>query len=270
MHDLQEKAAQAFSLLDLTSLTDTETAADIEALAENARLFLDNGERLQVAALCVFPRFIPMARQYLDARDLYSVRIATVANFPHGGDNIDIAVAETRACVAYGADEVDVVFPYQAFLEGDETVARLLIKACKRECGTQAQLKVILETGILQTPEHIHRASQLAIEAGADFIKTSTGKVDVNATPEAAQHMLAAIAANDAQHIREHPVQAIGFKPAGGIRTLDDALVYMQAVADHLGPDAVHPSRFRIGASSVRAHLVHVLTGQAADTQGGY
>src|SRR5690554_803122 len=180
MNDIQEKAALAFSLLDLTSLTDTETAADIEALAENARLVLNNVDTLKVAALCVFPRFIPIARHYLDARNLFSVRIATVSNFPHGGDNIDIAVAETRACVAYGADEVDVVFPYRTFLHGDEKPARLLIQACKRECGTQAQLTIILETGVLRSPEHILRASELAIEAGADFIKTSTGKVAVN------------------------------------------------------------------------------------------
>ncbi|HLV47850.1 MAG TPA: deoxyribose-phosphate aldolase, partial [Aliidiomarina sp.] len=147
MTEQQIKAKQAFSLLDLTSLTDAETPADIEALAENARLILDNGDVIHVAALCVFPRFIPLARRYLDQRNLFAVHIATVANFPNGGDDIDMAVTETRACIAYGADEVDVVFPYQAFMEGNEQLARLLITACKRECGHKALLKVILETG---------------------------------------------------------------------------------------------------------------------------
>lgn len=270
MTEQQAKAAQAFSLLDLTSLTDTETPADIEALAENARLVLDNGDTLHVAALCVFPRFIPLARHYLDQRNLYTVRIATVANFPSGGTDIDIAVAETRACVAYGADEVDVVFPYKAFMDGDERLASLLITACKAECGHKAQLKVILETGELKTPELIHRASELAIAAGADFIKTSTGKVAINATPEAAHSMLEVIAANDAKHSFQHPVKAVGFKPAGGIRTLNDAVIYMNAVAEHLGEAAVQPSRFRIGASSVRADLATVLTGVATTNNGGY
>lgn len=266
----QVNAALAFSLLDLTSLTDTETSADIEALAENARLILDNGDVLHVAALCVFPRFIPLARHYLDQRNLFAVHIATVANFPNGGDDIDMAVTETRACIAYGADEVDVVFPYKAFMSGDEQLAGLLITACKRECGHKALLKVILETGELKTPELIQRASEIAIAAGADFIKTSTGKVAVNATPEAAQSMLQAIAVNDAKHTQQHPVKAVGFKPAGGIRTLDDAVIYINAVAEHLGTAAVTPSRFRIGASSVRADLANVLTGQALTHNGGY
>src|SRR5690554_2125826 len=215
MTEQQAKAAQAFSLLDLTSLTDTETPADIEALAENARLVLDNGDTLHVAALCVFPRFIPLARHYLDQRNLYTVRIATVANFPSGGTDMDIAVAETRACVAYGADEVDVVFPYKAFMDGDERLASLLITACKAECGHKAQLKVILETGELKTPELIHRASELAIAAGADFIKTSTGKVAINASPEAAHRMLEEIAANDAKHSYQPPIQGVRVRPAG-------------------------------------------------------
>ena len=260
----QATAALAFSLLDLTSLTDNETIADIEQLAENASLTTANGERLQVAALCVYPRFIPYARKALDQRGLERVRIATVSNFPHGGDDIDIAVAETKACVAYGADEVDVVFPYHAFLAGDKQTASLLIKACKAACGTHALLKVILETGELATPQAIAEASELALAAGADFIKTSTGKATVNATPEAAHLMLQAIAAYD-----QRPA---GFKPAGGIKNLTDATVYIEKVRALLGEEAVSPARFRIGASSVRTDLAQVLgeTRTSTQPQGGY
>lgn len=263
----RQQAALAFSLLDLTSLTDQETLEDIEQLAKDATLLTDQNERLEVAALCVFPRFIPYARKALDALELYRVRIATVSNFPHGGDDIDIAVAETKAAVAYGADEVDVVFPYRAFLAGFDQQASLLIKACKAACGSHALLKVILETGELKTPEAIEKASSLALAAGADFIKTSTGKVAVNATPEAADIMLTAIAS-------QNPSSA-GFKPAGGVRTLSDALIYINAVSSHLGAQALNPGRFRIGASSVRADLAKLLGETSTKDmntpqQGGY
>ncbi|RTE86552.1 MULTISPECIES: deoxyribose-phosphate aldolase [Gammaproteobacteria] len=257
-----ELAAQAFSFLDLTSLTDQETVSDIEQLADDASLLLPSGELIHVAALCVFPRFIPYARAALDARELFKVKIATVTNFPHGGDNIDIAVAETQAAVAYGADEVDVVFPYRAFLAGNEVLAKQLVQACKAACGTYVQLKVILETGELGSEENIARASNIALEAGADFIKTSTGKVTVNATAQAAEVMLNEIAKRSPSH---H-----GFKPAGGIRTLSDALTYMNLVSEILSPDALTPARFRIGASSVRGDLAAVLTGSENKNQGDY
>ncbi|MCG6332353.1 deoxyribose-phosphate aldolase, partial [Vibrio alginolyticus] len=121
------------------------------------------------------------------------VRIATVTNFPHGNDDVEIAVAETKAAVAYGADEVDVVFPYRALMAGNEQVGFDLVKQCKAACGDTVLLKVIIETGELKEEALIKKASQICIEAGADFIKTSTGKVPVNATPEYARMMLEVI-----------------------------------------------------------------------------
>ncbi|RUO23320.1 deoxyribose-phosphate aldolase [Aliidiomarina iranensis] len=273
-------AAKAFALLDLTSLTDQETEADIAALVANAS-WQDTSanpqitERLQVAALCIFPRFLPLARKLLDERDLYSVRLATVTNFPHGNADIDIAVKETRAAVAYGADEVDVVLPYRALLAGDTTTPLQLVQACKAECGSQTRLKVILETGELKTPELITKAAEIAIAGGADFIKTSTGKVAENATPEKAKIMLQVIAnyiqEQKANKSAAHATHMIGFKPAGGIRNLSDALVYMQAAEEILGADAVHPRCFRLGVSSVRANLVATLEGgQEHTASGGY
>ena len=114
---------------------------------------------------------------------LLEIRIATVTNFPHGNDDIEIAVAETKAAVAYGADEVDVVFPYRTLIAGDEKTGFELVKQCKAACG-DVLLKVIIETGELKEEGLIKRASEISIEAGANFIKTSTGKVPVNATPE--------------------------------------------------------------------------------------
>lgn len=258
----EELAAQAFSFLDLTSLTDSETLENIQKLAENAVITLPEGERIHVAALCVFPRYVPYARAALNDLELFGVKIATVTNFPHGGDDIDIAVAETKAALAYGADEVDVVFPYRAFLNGDETIGKQLVQACKAVCQDKALLKVIIETGELKTSENIQKASQIALKAGADFIKTSTGKVAENATPESAQLMLSEIAKNQPTHA--------GFKPAGGIKTLDDAIVYMDLVSQTLGPQALTPARFRIGASSVRGDLATVLTGVKQQDQGAY
>ncbi|RUO35730.1 deoxyribose-phosphate aldolase [Aliidiomarina sanyensis] len=268
----RDAARLAFSLLDLTSLTNQETDADIHALCENAQWRDAEGHRIHVAALCVYPRFIPLARKLLDERELFQVRIATVTNFPAGGCDIDIAVKETQASVAYGADEVDVVFPYQAFMNGDTETPLRLIQACKAACGTGVQLKVILETGELKTAALIQQASELAIAAGADFIKTSTGKVPVNATPEAADVMLQCISAHYAAAAKNPaPARPVGFKPAGGIRTLEDALVYIRAAERIVGADATRPAVFRLGASSVRGHLVSVLEG-AEETQqaGGY
>ena len=138
----------------------------------------------------MYPRFVPVARKTLKEIGAVDIKIATVTNFPHGNDDIGIAVAETKAAVAYGADEVDVVFPYRALMAGNAEIGFELVKACKAACGDDVMLKVIIESGELKTPELIRAASEIAIAAGADFIKTSTGKVAVNATPEAATIML--------------------------------------------------------------------------------
>ncbi|TRW49063.1 deoxyribose-phosphate aldolase [Aliidiomarina halalkaliphila] len=268
----QQQARLAFSLLDLTSLTDIETSADIEDLCAKAEWRDADGNTIHAAALCIFPRFLPLARRILDDKGLYHVRLATVTNFPHGGSDINIAVKETLASVAYGADEVDVVLPYKALISGDTDTPLRLVQACKAACGNGVFLKVILETGELSTPELIAQASAIAIAGGADFIKTSTGKVTTNATPEAADIMLRAIAEHRAKGTNQAaPVRPVGFKPAGGIRTLEDAMTYIKAVQSTLGPDAVQPSLLRLGASSVRTNLVSVLEGTDEVTQsGGY
>lgn len=252
MNDLNTIAKRALSMMDLTSLTDTETADDIIKLCQQAKSPAGN-----TAAICIYPRFIPLAKKQLAAQGTPEVKIATVTNFPHGNDDIAIAIAETNAAVAYGADEVDVVFPYKALISGDETVGFELVKACKLACPSNVQLKVIIETGELKTEALIKKASEISIAAGADFIKTSTGKVPVNATPEAAKVML--------QVIKDKNTH-VGFKPAGGVRNAEDSAVYLNLAADILGDDWAKPSHFRFGASSLLANLLDTLGVAAHDT----
>ena len=257
MSNLTDYALTALRLMDLTSLTNAETDQDIINLCAQAK-----SPAGQTAAVCIYPRFIPVARKALNAQGTPNVKIATVTNFPHGNDDVAIAVAETRAAVAYGADEVDVVFPYKALMGGDESVGFELIKACKEACGKTAILKVIIESGELKDAALIKKASELSINAGADFIKTSTGKVPVNATPEAAQIML--------EVIRELNTN-VGFKPAGGVRNAEDASVYLELAASTLGQDWVSPQRFRFGASSLLNSLLDTLGHKAnASSAGSY
>ena len=238
-------AQRALSLMDLTSLTDTENTQDIINLCQQAKS--PSGE---TAAICIFPRFIPIAKKTLLAQGTPQVKIATVTNFPHGNDDIDIALAETRAAVAYGADEVDLVFPYRALIAGNESIGFDMVQLCKKACGTKAILKVIIETGELKSEALISQASIISIKAGADFIKTSTGKVAINATPEAAKIMLTAI--------KESNIN-VGFKAAGGVRNADDAAIYLGLADTLLGSDWADSAHFRFGASSLLASLLETL-----------
>lgn len=254
MSDLNTAALRALKLMDLTTLNDDDTDAKVIQLCHDAKTAVGN-----TAAICIYPRFIPIAKKTLREQGTPEVRIATVTNFPHGNDDIDIAVAETKAAVAYGADEVDVVFPYRALIAGDDKVGFELVKQCKAACG-DVLLKVIIETGELKEEALIKKASQICIEAGADFIKTSTGKVPVNATPEYARMML--------EVIRDMKVaDSVGFKPAGGVRTAEDAAQYLAMADDILGDNWVDARHYRFGASSLLTNLLNTLnvTDETAD-----
>lgn len=246
-------AKQAISLMDLTSLTDQETSADIAKLCQQAKSQGGN-----TAAICIFPRFIPLAKKLLAEQGTPEVKIATVTNFPHGNDDIAIALAETKAAIAYGANEVDVVFPYRALISGDAITGFELVEACKKACPKGILLKVIIESGELQTPALIKLASEISIRAGADFIKTSTGKVKVNATPEAAEIMLNVIkSTNDAAN-KKAPIDT-GFKAAGGVGNVADAQVYLDLATKILGADWITTKHFRFGASSLLNNLLITL-----------
>lgn len=245
MSDIRAAAQRALTLMDLTTLNDDDTDARVVALCHQAK-----SPAGLTAAICIYPRFIPLARKTLREIGAADVRIATVTNFPHGNDDIEIAVAETRAAVAYGADEVDVVFPYRALMAGNETIGSELVRQCKAACGDRVLLKVIIETGELKSEALIRRASELAIAAGADFIKTSTGKVPVNATLESARIMMEVIKAKNPK---------VGFKPAGGVKDAAVAGQYLAMAEEILGKDWVSARTFRFGASSLLASLLATL-----------
>lgn len=256
---LKDSSKLALSLMDLTTLNENDTDEKVIALCQQA-----NTEFGTPAAVCVYPRFVPIARKTLKAEGIEQVKIATVTNFPHGNDDVEIAVAETKAAVAYGADEVDVVFPYKALIAGNAQVGFELVKQTKAVCqANNVLLKVIIETGELQTEGLIRKASEIAIRGGADFIKTSTGKVPVNATLESARIML--------QTIRDLGVQdRVGFKAAGGVKTAEEAAQYLELASSILGKEWVNSSHFRFGASSLLANLLATLNDEQQQSVQGY
>ncbi|WP_338883387.1 deoxyribose-phosphate aldolase [Xenorhabdus sp. TH1] len=259
MTDLIAAAQRALGLIDLTTLNDDDTDEKVIALCRQA-----NSPAGHTAALCIYPRFIPVARKILREQGTPDIRIATVTNFPHGNDDIDIALAETRAAIAYGADEVDVVFPYRTLMAGNEQIGFDLVTACKTVCAESGVwLKVIIETGELKEAALIRKASEISIKAGADFIKTSTGKVPVNATLESAEIMLSVI--------RDMGVgDRVGFKPAGGVRTTQEAAEYLALAERIMGDKWVDSRHFRFGASSLLGSLLTTLGHQNQKQSSGY
>ncbi|UCZ80187.1 deoxyribose-phosphate aldolase [Pectobacterium carotovorum] len=259
MTKLTTAAQRALALMDLTTLNEDDTDEKVTALCRQA-----NSPAGKTAAICIYPRFIPLAKKILREQGTPDIRIATVTNFPHGNDDVAIAVAETKAAIAYGADEVDVVFPYRALIAGNAQIGFELVQACKAVCqDAHVLLKVIIETGELKQEARIRQASEIAIDAGADFIKTSTGKVPVNATPESAAIMLKAI--------RDKGVgERVGFKAAGGVRNAEDAAIYLQLADDIMGAEWATAQHFRFGASSLLASLLTTLGHATAAPQGSY
>jgi deoxyribose-phosphate aldolase len=233
-------AARALAALDLTSLGEDDTPARIETLCASAV-----GPGGLPAAVCVYPEHIATARRALDAAGARGVKVATVVNFPDGSTNSERTAREARRAVAAGADEVDMVLPWTALLAGDRESARRCVTDC-REATAGRVLKVILESGALAEPAVIRAASELALDAGADFIKTSTGKVAMGATPEAARVML--------ETLRDRGGRA-GFKASGGVRSLQDAAIYLDLADEILGPGWATPAHFRIGASGLLADI---------------
>ncbi|PVY72149.1 deoxyribose-phosphate aldolase [Pectobacterium versatile] len=259
MTKLTTAAQRALALMDLTTLNEDDTDEKVTALCRQA-----NSPAGKTAAICIYPRFIPLAKKILREQGTPDIRIATVTNFPHGNDDVAIAVAETKAAIAYGADEVDVVFPYRALIAGNAQIGFELVQACKAVCqDAHVLLKVIIETGELKQEALIRQASEIAIDTGADFIKTSTGKVPVNATPESAAIMLKAI--------RDKGVgERVGFKAAGGVRNAEDAAIYLQLADDIMGAEWATAQHFRFGASSLLASLLTTLGHATAVPKGSY
>jgi deoxyribose-phosphate aldolase len=237
MTDPSSFARRLLGLIDLTSLNPTDDDASVSTLAALASTAAG-----RVAALCIWPRFIAVGKRVLSGT---GVPIAVVTNFPAGGSDIAVAAAETAAAVKDGADEIDVVFPYRAMLSGDDATGLALVRACRAACGPDVLLKVILETGQLGSAEHIRHAAELAIEGGAQFIKTSTGKTQPGATLQAAEVMIEVIAAAKARGV------SVGLKLSGGVGSVADAQAYLQLYERRFGAGSATPAAFRIGASSL-------------------
>ncbi|KAG9390851.1 DeoC/FbaB/ lacD aldolase [Carpediemonas membranifera] len=236
-------AARAISVLDLTSLNDNDTDAVIEALCKRAVNTAGH-----TAAVCVYAPFIKIARAALGENP---VKIATVVNFPAGGNDVEAVKAETEAAVADGADEIDLVLPYKAFLAGDIATCEAMLDATRAACGTKADMKVILESGYYDDLAKVYDAARLCIKHGANFVKTSTGKIPVGATPEAAVTMITAV-----RDAKAEDGAICGFKAAGGVRTTADAAHYI-AIADNImGEGWAAPATFRFGASGVLTALL--------------
>ncbi|APU44563.1 deoxyribose-phosphate aldolase [Streptomyces sp. TN58] len=244
----------AISMIDLTTLEGADTPGKVRALSAKA-VNPDPTDRTtpMTAAVCVYPDMVATAKAALNGAD---VKVASVATaFPAGRAALPVKLADTRDAVAAGADEIDMVIDRGAFLAGRYLETYELIKAvkeaCVREDGSAARLKVIFETGELSTYDNIRRASWIGMLAGADFIKTSTGKVGVNATPANTLLMLEAV--------RDFKAQTgiqIGVKPAGGIRTTKDAIKFLVLVNETAGEDWLSNTWFRFGASSLLNDLL--------------
>jgi deoxyribose-phosphate aldolase len=224
-------ARRAIELLDLTDLGDAATEAGADALCERAAA-------AHVAAVCVWPVFVEQCARRLAGSD---VRVATVVNFPTGTAPAERVATEAAAALAAGADEIDVVLPYAAWRAGDTEAAVDVLSVVRQETDGRT-MKVIIESGELPGPAAIDRVALLAIECGADFVKTSTGKTPVSATPEAAEIILEAIAVSG---------RPVGLKVSGGIRTVADVRSYLELADRILGPGWATPATFRVGASSL-------------------
>lgn len=255
MTDLQKTAKEAIGLMDLTTLNEDDTEQKVIDLCHQAKSLAGDTD-----AVCIYPQFIAIAHKTLRAQDRNTIKVATVTNFPHGNADLKHAVFETENAIASGADEVDVVFPYKAFIAGDESIGFELVKACKEACG-DVLLKVIIESGELKTPARIKKASEICIDAGADFIKTSTGKVAVNATLEAAEIMLIVIKEKN---------RNVGFKAAGGVKDAQTAKAYLDLARKILGDEWVSPAHFRFGASSLLNNLLAELDLSEVKQTEGY
>ena len=244
----------AIRMVDLTTLEGQDTQGKVRALSAKAmRPDPTDPTCPAAAAVCVYPDMVATAKQALGDSGVHVAAVATA--FPSGRAALDIKLADTRDAVEAGADEIDMVIDRGAFLSGhylqvfEEIVA--VRQACARADGPDAHLKVIFETGELQTYDNVRRVSWLAMLAGAHFIKTSTGKVQPAATLPVTLIMLEAV-----RDFREATGQMIGVKPAGGIRTSKDAIKYLVMVNEVAGPDWLDPDWFRFGASTLLNDLL--------------
>ena len=244
-----------FNCIDLTTLNTTDSDESVMRFTEKVNRFDDEFPDLKnVAAICVYPNFAQVVK---DTLEVEGINIACVSGgFPSSQTFTEVKIAETAMALADGADEIDIVIPVGAFLSGDyETMCEEIMEL--KETCKEHHLKVILETGALKTASNIKKASILSMNSGADFIKTSTGKQQPAATPEAAYVMCQAI-----KEYYEQTGNKVGFKPAGGINTVNDALIYYTIVKEVLGKEWLSNELFRLGTSRLANLLLSEIKGE--------
>ena len=244
-----------FNCIDLTTLNTTDSDESVMRFTEKVNRFDDEFPDLKnVAAICVYPNFAQVVK---DTLEVEGINIACVSGgFPSSQTFTEVKIAETAMALAHGADEIDIVSPVGAFLSGDyETMCEEIMEL--KETCKEHHLKVILETGALKTASNIKKASILSMYSGADFIKTSTGKQQPAATPEAAYVMCQAI-----KEYYEQTGNKVGFKPAGGINTVNDALIYYTIVKEVLGKEWLSNELFRLGTSRLANLLLSEIKGE--------
>lgn len=252
-----EVLKNCMALMDLTTLHTEDSPGSVKKLVGKVNSFMnDYPEYPLPASICVFPNLASVVRENLATSDVHVTAVAGC--FPTSQSFIEVKVKECEMAVEAGADEIDIVLALNAFMSGDEEAARKEIRTIRAavdeaaaKAGRKVTLKVILETGLLVTPENIANASFLAMEEGADFIKTSTGKVSVNATPMAAYIMCESIKA-----FHEKTGRKVGFKAAGGISTSKDEVCYHSIVKTILGNDWINKELFRFGVSRLANSLM--------------
>jgi deoxyribose-phosphate aldolase len=235
--DRAQMVKRAIRLIDLTDLADDSSAEAVEALCAEA-------VAQHTAAVCIWPEFVATAARTLNGS---GVMIATVVNFPSGEERAPAVSAAAARAVADGADEIDVVLPWRAWMEGQTQRAADVLDAVRAAVPPPIVVKVIIESGELGSPVVVGDAARFAIAHGADFVKTSTGKTALSATPEAVSAILDAVSASD---------RPVGVKASGGIRKVDQALKYLEQVDASMGEGWATPGTFRFGASGLLAALV--------------
>ncbi len=246
---------QCLSQIDLTTLSGDDTDVKVRRMAECVNNFVAQYPGLpNVASICVYPAMVPVVKEFLRSE---GVGITSVAGgFPASQTFLEVKVAEVALAVAEGATEIDIVLSQGKFLEGKYEECFEEIRE-QKSSARNAHLKVILETGALKTAENIAKASVLAMAAGADFIKTSTGKISVSATPEASYVMCKMI-----REWHEKTGEIVGFKPAGGVSTTDEAVAHYTIVKEVLGKEWLTNTRFRFGASRLANNILSSIKGE--------
>ena len=230
-------------LIDLTTLNNNDSYDTIKSLCNRSITPFGN-----VAAICIYSHFIEYAKKiYQDLGE--NIKIATVVNFPYAMIDFELIKNEVYLAINRGVDEIDLVFPYHALMAGDADIGFNIVKGVRHICKNIV-LKVIIESGELKTSELIYQASKIAISAGCDFIKTSTGKVPVNATIDAVKVMLSAISDTNKE---------CGIKVAGGVKNVEDAIGYYNLVKECMGESWINFNTFRFGTSSLLDNLINYL-----------